>query len=233
MTCRSGGHASEANSFILQATLGCSFSWCSFCSMYRTKQFVIRPLDQVHAEIQTMARVYPGTRRVFLADGDALAAPTEHLRTILGNPARRLSPVGTGVQLRPARQSAQEVGGGADTTAGKRADAAVLRHRNRLGGSAQADHQGRDAGSDGHGTQQSQASGIADFRDGHSRAGRAGLLAGAYRRYRRPGQPGGTGLPVHPATDARSLDPRGISPQVPRAVPGTGRPGAAGGTDPD
>ena len=32
-------------------------------------------------------------------------------------------PVGTGVRLRPARQSAQEVGGGADTTAGKRADA--------------------------------------------------------------------------------------------------------------
>ena len=74
---------SEANSFILQATLGCSFNRCSFCSMYRTKTFVVRPLDQVHAEIQTMARVYPGTRRVFLADGDALAAPTEHLRTIL------------------------------------------------------------------------------------------------------------------------------------------------------
>ena len=74
---------SEANSFILQATLGCSFNLCSFCSMYRTKQFVVRPLEQVQSEIRAMARAYPGTRRVFLADGDALATPTEQLLAIL------------------------------------------------------------------------------------------------------------------------------------------------------
>ncbi len=74
---------SEADSFILQATLGCSFNRCSFCSMYRTKHFAIRPLDQVQAEIRTVARAYPASRRVFLADGDALAAPTEHLLTLL------------------------------------------------------------------------------------------------------------------------------------------------------
>jgi len=74
---------SEANSFILQATLGCSFNHCSFCSMYRTKQFAVRPLEQVQAEIRAMARAYPGVRRVFLADGDALAAPTEYLLAIL------------------------------------------------------------------------------------------------------------------------------------------------------
>ncbi len=76
---------SEANSFILQATLGCSFNRCSFCSMYRTKQFAVRPLEPVQAEIRAMARAYPGVRRVFLADGDALAAPTEHLLAILGS----------------------------------------------------------------------------------------------------------------------------------------------------
>ncbi len=74
---------SEANSFILQATLGCSFNRCSFCLMYRTKTFAVRPLEQVQGEIRTMAQAYPGVRRVFLADGDALAAPTEYLRTIL------------------------------------------------------------------------------------------------------------------------------------------------------
>ncbi len=74
---------SEANSLILQATLGCSFNHCSFCSMYRTKHFAIRPLDAVNTEIRTAARVEPGVRRIFLADGDALAAPTEHLLSIL------------------------------------------------------------------------------------------------------------------------------------------------------
>ncbi len=74
---------SEADSFILQATLGCSFNRCSFCSMYRVKEFAVRPLESVRAEIQTMARAYPGVRRVFLADGDALAAPTEQLSAIL------------------------------------------------------------------------------------------------------------------------------------------------------
>lgn len=76
---------SEADSFILQATLGCSFNHCSFCSMYRTKAFAIRPLQTVQTDIQTVARAYPGTRRVFLADGDALAAPTDYLLTLLGN----------------------------------------------------------------------------------------------------------------------------------------------------
>jgi len=74
---------SEADSFILQATLGCSFNRCSFCSMYRTKTFSVRPLESVQAEIQAMAQAWPGIRRVFLGDGDALAAPTDHLLKLL------------------------------------------------------------------------------------------------------------------------------------------------------
>nr|VFK68599.1 MAG: Radical SAM superfamily enzyme YgiQ, UPF0313 family [Candidatus Kentron sp. UNK]VFK73637.1 MAG: Radical SAM superfamily enzyme YgiQ, UPF0313 family [Candidatus Kentron sp. UNK] len=74
---------SEAYSLIFQVTLGCSFNQCAFCSMYRSKRFSIRPLDEVLSEIRDVARYHTETRRIFLADGDALACPTEHLEEIL------------------------------------------------------------------------------------------------------------------------------------------------------
>lgn len=73
----------EADNIIIQATLGCSFNQCSFCAMYRSKQYSERPLEAVFADIRQAAAQWPDARRVFLADGDALALPTEHLLAIL------------------------------------------------------------------------------------------------------------------------------------------------------
>ncbi|MEE8320959.1 MAG: radical SAM protein [Gammaproteobacteria bacterium] len=64
-------------------TFGCSFNRCTFCSMYRTKEFTKKSMDLVLAEIDTAAKTRPQTRRVFLADGDALVRSTEDLLTIL------------------------------------------------------------------------------------------------------------------------------------------------------
>lgn len=79
---------SEARSMIFQVTLGCSFNECSFCDMYRSKEYGERPWGQVKSEIDAMARAFPDTKRVFLADGDALNLGTgdmvrvlEHLRS--------------------------------------------------------------------------------------------------------------------------------------------------------
>ncbi len=47
--------------------------------MYRDKTYELKPLDVVRSEIELTARLDPGIRRVFLADGDALGAPTTHL----------------------------------------------------------------------------------------------------------------------------------------------------------
>lgn len=70
---------SEAKSMIFQMTLGCSFNKCSFCNMYRTKEYSERPWEEIKAEIDMIAKVYPETRRIFFADGDALNLPTESM----------------------------------------------------------------------------------------------------------------------------------------------------------
>lgn len=74
---------SEADSLILQVTLGCSYNECSFCAMYRTKRFQRRPLDDLKREIAIAARSGIPYRRAFLADGDALVCSTRHLLSIL------------------------------------------------------------------------------------------------------------------------------------------------------
>jgi len=74
---------SEGDNVIIQATIGCSFNGCTFCSMYKTKDYRARPLDAVFADIDKAARVWPDAHRVFLADGDALTLPTEDLLRIL------------------------------------------------------------------------------------------------------------------------------------------------------
>ncbi len=74
---------SEAESMIFQVTLGCSFNKCSFCNMYRSKEYAERPWQEIKAEIDLAAAHYPETRRVFLADGDALNLPKGAMIQIL------------------------------------------------------------------------------------------------------------------------------------------------------
>lgn len=74
---------SEANSLIFQVTEGCSFNRCSFCSMYREKSFNEKPLENILTEIQLTARSHVHTKRIFLADGDALYRNTKTLLEIL------------------------------------------------------------------------------------------------------------------------------------------------------
>ena len=74
---------SEANSLIFQVTLGCSFNKCSFCNMYRAKEYVERPWDEIKIEIDLAAKSYPEASRIFLADGDALNLSTDKLIQIL------------------------------------------------------------------------------------------------------------------------------------------------------
>jgi len=76
---------SEARSFILQVTNGCSWNQCTFCEMYTQpqKKFRARKDEDILRDLQRMQQAYPGIRRVFLADGDAMVLPVRRLKELL------------------------------------------------------------------------------------------------------------------------------------------------------
>jgi len=74
---------SEAKSLIFQVTLGCSFNVCSYCNMYRTKEYFERPWDEIKTEIDLASKHIPDSDRIFLADGDALNLSTDRMVQIL------------------------------------------------------------------------------------------------------------------------------------------------------
>jgi radical SAM superfamily enzyme YgiQ (UPF0313 family) len=83
---------SEANSLIIQATVGCPHNECRFCTMYRGSQFKIRPVKDIKEDLD-MAKDYYGDwiRSVFFADGNTILMRTKDLVEIF-NYTRELFP---------------------------------------------------------------------------------------------------------------------------------------------
>ena len=83
---------SEADAYIVQATIGCSWNHCTYCDMYRDKTFRVRDLAATLEDLDAAGRVHGDeVEKVFVADGDALVLPMEHWRAILAG-ARRAFP---------------------------------------------------------------------------------------------------------------------------------------------
>ena len=74
---------SEANSILLQVTVGCSRNKCTFCGTYKGERFRIKSDDVIMEDIAFAARYCQRQRRVFLCDGDALIIPQKRLLRIL------------------------------------------------------------------------------------------------------------------------------------------------------
>ncbi len=74
---------SEADSLILQVTVGCSHNKCIFCPAYKEKRFRIKSFDEIKEDIDEASIYSHYPRRVFLADGDALIIPQQRLLEII------------------------------------------------------------------------------------------------------------------------------------------------------
>lgn len=74
---------SEADSILLQVTLGCSHNKCTFCGSYKEKRFAIKNDEIILSDILFASRHMKRQDRVFLMDGDALIIPQKRLLWIL------------------------------------------------------------------------------------------------------------------------------------------------------
>ncbi|HWB80722.1 MAG TPA: radical SAM protein, partial [Nannocystaceae bacterium] len=82
---------SEADAYIVQATIGCSWNHCTYCDMYSDKQFRVRRLDDTLADLDEAGhRIGGRVDKLFVADGDALVMPLDHWLPILERARARL-----------------------------------------------------------------------------------------------------------------------------------------------
>jgi len=73
----------EADSLLIQVTLGCTHNKCTFCDMFREKPFRMCQLEDVFADIEETRRLYQRVESIFLIDGNVLALKTDKLLQIL------------------------------------------------------------------------------------------------------------------------------------------------------
>ena len=76
---------SEANSYLLQCTIGCSHNQCTFCGMYKDRKYRVRSLGEIKEDIRMAKAHYGDLEKVFLCDGDAVAMETATLLEILND----------------------------------------------------------------------------------------------------------------------------------------------------
>lgn len=72
----------EANTLLLQVTVGCAHNKCTFCTMYRDIRFSVESLEQIEKDLQEAKETYRDLRRIFLINGDAFVLSASRLKPI-------------------------------------------------------------------------------------------------------------------------------------------------------
>ncbi len=73
----------EANSLIIQVTLGCPHNRCVFCAMYKMKKYRVRDPEEVKADLRRARLMYSHVGSIFLADGNTIAMNSDKLADII------------------------------------------------------------------------------------------------------------------------------------------------------
>ncbi len=72
----------EANTVLLQVTVGCTHNKCSFCTMYRGTRFAVESVEQIEQDLREAKSTYGTLKRIFLINGDAFVLRAEKLKII-------------------------------------------------------------------------------------------------------------------------------------------------------
>jgi len=102
---------SEADSILLQVTLGCSHNRCTFCGTYRDKRFKIKDEKIILSDLRYAARRMSHKDRLFLMDGDVLIVPQKRLTWMLEQIKEHLpqvKQVGAYANVKSIRKKSQE-----------------------------------------------------------------------------------------------------------------------------
>ncbi len=75
---------SEADSLLIQATVGCPHNLCTFCMVYKSGvKFKVRPVGDIKADLEEARRTYGrAVRTIFLPAGNTIAMPTAGLAEV-------------------------------------------------------------------------------------------------------------------------------------------------------
>lgn len=72
----------EANSLLLQVTVGCSHNACTFCTMYKDTCFQVSPMEEIERDLLEARKQYRVVRRIFLVNADAFVLSADKLKKI-------------------------------------------------------------------------------------------------------------------------------------------------------
>ncbi|QGT98866.1 oxygen-independent coproporphyrinogen III oxidase, putative [Candidatus Syntrophocurvum alkaliphilum] len=71
---------SEANSLLIQATIGCPHNKCTFCPLYKGTQFKLRSVEDIKEDLATAKNYYGDfIDSIFLPDGNTIIMKTDQL----------------------------------------------------------------------------------------------------------------------------------------------------------